>query len=64
MFRRFLVDCQGLVLPSREVDRVEVRGRRKSCAVRVREEGRHTVSKLTRTVAMKIAVQITRDAAL
>ena len=41
----------------REVDRIEVRGRRKSCAARPREEGRHAVSKIKRAVSMKIAVE-------
>ena len=41
----------------REVDRMEVRGRGKSCAARPREQGRHAVSEIRRTVSMKIAVK-------
>ena len=42
----------------REVDRIGVRGRRKSCAARPREKGRrHAVSKIRRAVSMKIAVE-------
>ena len=41
----------------REVDRIGVRGRRKSCVARPREEERHAVSKIKRAVSMKIAVK-------
>ena len=41
----------------REVDRIGVRGRGKSCAVRPREQGRHSVSKIRGAVSMKIAVK-------
>lgn len=41
----------------REVDRIGVRERRKSCAARPWEEGRHAVSKIRRAVGMKIAVE-------
>ncbi|MPC36380.1 hypothetical protein E2C01_029836 [Portunus trituberculatus] len=34
--------------PHAEVDRVEVRGRRKPCGARPKEEGRHAVSKIRR----------------
>ena len=40
----------------RELDRIGVRGRRKSCAMRPQEEGRHAVSNITRAVSMKIAI--------
>ena len=41
----------------REVDRIEVRERRQSCAARPPEEGRHAVSKIRRAVSMKITVE-------
>ena len=41
----------------REVDRIGVRGRGKSCAARPREQGRHAVSKIRRAVSMKKAVK-------
>ena len=34
-----------------------MRGRGKSCAVRLQEQGRHAVSKIRRAVIMKIAVK-------
>ncbi|MPD01703.1 hypothetical protein E2C01_097243 [Portunus trituberculatus] len=34
-----------------------MRGRRKPCAARLQEEGRHAVSKISRTVSMKIAIK-------
>ena len=40
-----------------ELDRIGMRGRRKPCAARVGEEGRHAVSKISRTVTMKIAIK-------
>ncbi len=40
-----------------KVDRIGMRGSRKSCAARPRERGRHAVSKFKRAVAMKIAVE-------
>ena len=39
------------------MDRIRVRGRSKSCAVRAREQGRHSVSEIRRAVSMKIAVK-------
>ena len=41
----------------REVDRMAVRGRGKSCAARSREQGRHEFSKITRAVSMKTEVK-------
>ena len=41
----------------REVDRIGVRGKGKSCAARPWEQGRHAVSKIRRAVIMKIAVK-------
>ena len=41
----------------RELDRIEVGGRRKSCAVRPQEDGRQAVSKINRTISMKIAIE-------
>ena len=41
----------------REVDRIGVRGRGRSCAVRPREQGGHAVIKIRRAVSMKIAVK-------
>ena len=40
-----------------ELDRIRVRGRRKSYAARLQEEGRHTVSKINRAISMKIVVE-------
>ena len=37
--------------------RIEVRGRRKSCAGRPQEDGRKAVSKINRAVSMKIAIE-------
>ena len=39
-----------------EVDRIGMREGRKSCAARPREWGRHAVSKFTRAVTMKSAI--------
>ena len=39
------------------MDRIGVRGRSKSCIVRLREQGRHAVSEIRRAVSMKIAVK-------
>ena len=39
----------------RMLDRLCVRGRRKSCAARPQGKGRHAVSKINRVVSMKIA---------
>ena len=41
----------------REVDRMGVRGRSKSCARRLREQGKHAVSEIRRAVSMKIVVK-------
>ena len=41
----------------REVDRIGVRGRGKSCVERPREQGRHAISKIRTAVSMKIAVK-------
>ena len=41
----------------RESNRILVRGRRKSCAARPQEEGRHVVSKINRAVSMKIVIK-------
>ncbi|MPC23408.1 hypothetical protein E2C01_016452 [Portunus trituberculatus] len=41
----------------RELDRIGMRGRRKPCAARMQEEGRHAVSKIIRAVSMKIVVK-------
>ena len=41
----------------REVDRIGVRGRGKSCAARPQEQRRHAVSKIRGAVSMKIAVK-------
>ena len=41
----------------REVDRIGVRGRVRSCATRPREQGRHAASKIRRVVSMKIPVK-------
>ena len=41
----------------REIDRIGVRGRRKPCAARLNEEGRHAVSKINRTISMKIMIE-------
>ena len=40
-----------------KVDRIGVRGRGKSCAARPREQWRHAVSEIRRTVSLKIAVK-------
>ncbi len=40
-----------------EVDRIGMRGSRKSCAARSREGGKHAVRKFRRAVTMKIAVE-------
>ena len=42
------------------MDRIGVRGRSTSCAARPREQGRHAVSEIRRTVSMKIAVKETK----
>ena len=42
---------------SRELDRIWVRGRRKSCAEMQQEDGRQAVSKISRAVNMKIAIE-------
>ena len=34
-----------------------MRGRRKSCAARPQEDGRHAVSKINRAVSMKIGIE-------
>ena len=44
----------------REVDRIGMRGRSKSCAARPREQGRHAVSKIRVAVSIKIAVKESR----
>ena len=41
----------------REVDRIGVRGRSKSCAARPREQGRHAVREIRRAVSMEVAVR-------
>ena len=41
----------------REVDRKKMRVRSQSCAARPQEKGRHSVSKIRRTVSMKITVE-------
>ena len=41
----------------REVNRIGVRGRSKSCAARPREQGKHAVSEIRRAVSMKIVVK-------
>ena len=41
----------------REVDRIGVGGRGKSCAPRPREQGRHAVNEIRRAVIMKIALK-------
>ena len=41
----------------REVDRIGVRGRSKSCTARPREQGRHAVSEIRRAVSMEVAVK-------
>ena len=43
----------------RKMDRIGMRRSRKSCAARLREGGKHTVSKFRRAVSMKIAVERT-----
>ena len=42
---------------SREVDRIGVRGRSKSCVARPREQGRHSVSEIRRAVSMEVTVK-------
>ena len=39
------------------MDRIEVRGRRKACAVRPQEDGRHAFSNINRVVSMKITIE-------
>ena len=41
----------------RELDRIQMRQRRKSCAMRLQEEGRHAVSMINRAVSMKRAIE-------
>ena len=41
----------------REVDRVGLRGRGKSCAARPREQGRHAVIEIRRAVSMVVGVR-------
>ncbi|MPC42340.1 hypothetical protein E2C01_035960 [Portunus trituberculatus] len=41
----------------RELDRITMRGRRKACAVRPLEDGRHAVSKISRAASMKIEIK-------
>ena len=41
----------------REVDRIGVRERRQCCVARLREEGRHAVSKIRRAVSRKISIE-------
>ena len=41
----------------RKVDRIGLRGRSKSCAVRPREQGRLAVSEIRRAVSMEVAVK-------
>ena len=46
-----------------ELDKIGVRGRKKSCAVMPQEDGRHAVSKTSGAINMKIAIEdIARDA--
>ncbi|MPC17793.1 hypothetical protein E2C01_010659 [Portunus trituberculatus] len=40
-----------------ELDRIGMKGRRKPCAERPQEEGRHAVNKISRTVSMKIGIK-------
>ena len=42
---------------NRELDRIGVGGRRKSCGVRQQKDGRHAVCKIDRAVCMKIAIE-------
>ena len=44
----------------REVDRIGVRGRSKSCAARPREQGRHAVSEIRRAVSMEVVIESKR----
>ena len=37
--------------------RIEMRERRKSCVARLQKEGRHAVSKVSRAITMKIAIE-------
>ena len=46
-----------LTLAFKESDTIGVKGRRKSCATRPQEDRRHAVSKINRTVSMKIAIE-------
>ena len=59
VFTRERDERLGILVNSciREVDRVGVRGRSKSCAARLREQGRHAVSNIRRSVSMKIALK-------
>ena len=41
----------------RELDRIGVRGRRKSCAARPQEDRRHAVSKINRAASIKIVTE-------
>ena len=41
----------------REVHRIGVRGRSKSCAARPQEQGRHAISEIRRAVSMEVAVK-------
>ena len=45
----------------RELDRIGVRGRRKFCAARPEENGRHAVSMINRAVNMKIAIEDSKE---
>ena len=41
----------------RELDKIGLRGRRKSCVERPQEDGKHAVSKINRAVYMKRAIE-------
>ena len=41
----------------REVDRIGVRGRSKSCAAKPREQGSHAVTNIKREVSLKITIK-------
>ena len=41
----------------KEVDRIEVKGRRNPCPARLREEGRHVDNKIRGGIGMKIAIE-------
>ena len=41
----------------RELDRIEVREKRKSCVAWLQEDGRYAVSKINRAVSMKITIK-------